>query len=198
MGRIEMGSLIVLGIAVISGVFAYGRLEGRVSAIEREIENPKKMMREEGDAILDQMKTGVKQQREEFDKLLVNVVVLTDATCGTLGPNWRRYEEMDGRFPLGAGQTKEPLEGKTTFKIGEKGGTYVHQLTIPEMPKHTHAYTDMYLDRRGDGSSRGDDDDTERHYTSKNQTTSESGQDKPHNNMPPYIVMNYCHKRNSP
>ena len=50
--KIEIGGLIAFAIAAITAAVGYGKLEGRVSSLEREIENPKKQMREEAKTIL--------------------------------------------------------------------------------------------------------------------------------------------------
>ena len=188
MGRFEIGSLIALGIAVITGAISFGKLEGRVSGIEREIANPKIVMQEAAKAILEQMETQVEGQREEFDKLLAGVIVLTAGTCDALGSDWRRYEGMDGRFPLGAGQTKEHLERKTTFEIGKTGGAYVHRLIVDEMPEHAHDF------HGSEGPKVVDNWHNARGHRDKQRTTEKTGGNQPHENMPPYLVMNFCRK----
>ncbi|MDE0035588.1 MAG: hypothetical protein OXU75_20975 [Deltaproteobacteria bacterium] len=194
MGKIKTGGLITLVLVAIAGFVDYGNLKGRVSVIERQHNNALARMSEAAQETEDNMAKLLTAQTVEFGKLLAGVIVLTVSTCDDLGPDWRRYDTMDGRFPLGAGQTKEQLEGKTTFKVGEKGGAYVHRLTELEMPNHTHSFKDRYLDGRTGGGVRGDDDDKERHYTDGNRTTKDRGGGKPHNNMPPYLVVNYCQK----
>ena len=122
------------------------------------------------------------------ERVLANVIVLTDQDCAVLGPDWRRYEGMGGRFPLGAGQTKDIREETTSFTLGQDGGAYKHQLTVEEMPKHRHSYRVYHEHRRrcdGDCSAR---------VPHGADTTGEAGGDQPHNNMPPYLVVNFCHK----
>ncbi len=70
---------------------------------------------------------------------------------------------------------------------GDIGGEEKHQLTIAEMPQHTHAYQDRYTIERAaidaGGNSRRDQDTTE------TKTTEPSGLDAAHNNMQPYCVV---------
>ena len=126
-------------------------------------------------------------EQPEIAEMLANAVILTDQECRVFGPNWKRYEKMDGRFPLGAGQTKDTREEDRTFTVGQDGGAYQHKLTWNEMPQHTHSF---------DGS-RGervvDDWDNEWGHRNERRETEPAGKGDPHNNMPPYVVVNFCH-----
>ena len=122
------------------------------------------------------------------ERVLANVIVLTDQDCAVLGPDWRRYEGMGGRFPLGAGMTKDTRGEERTFTIGGRGGSYLHQLTVDEMPSHTHSYT------RTNWTHDTDVDDERRSPHHVAAQTGATGGNQPHNNMPPYLVVNFCHK----
>ena len=84
-------------------------------------------------------------EKPEVAEWLPNAVILTDQECRALGQDWRRYEKMDGRFPLGAGDTVDGRGQRRKFLVGEAAGRY----------------------RTGDD---------------------------PGHNMPPYLVMNSCHR----
>ena len=106
------------------------------------------------------------------------------------GGTWSRIE---GRFLLGAGTS----DG--TYKLGRTGGEATHSLTTSEMPMHTHGahfYTaatevhnnDYGLAPGGGFGGRGlvyDNSDTP-HYPYLHV----EGGGQPHNNMPPYLVVN--------
>jgi microcystin-dependent protein len=98
--------------------------------------------------------------------------------------------DMRGRIPFD--------EGKTVA-LGQSGGEEKHQLTIAEMPKHNHsAYASNEAANQGSPinnfwagntgmSPFSDSYDT----TLAKVAVSESGSDQPHENMPPFLVLNY-------
>lgn len=105
------------------------------------------------------------------------------------------WEQLKDRFLLAAGDT---------YAAESTGGEAQHTLNIAEMPMHRHS-SDSYLD--GFASAVGN---TEQYVTWVNNgvwnnnnpftdangpvRTSYMGESKPHNNMPPYLVV-YMWKR---
>lgn len=96
---------------------------------------------------------------------------------------------MSGRFALGAGAGA----GLTARSLGDKvGGEETHIMQINEMPNHSHfgrvsinvSATDGTLAHMGDLT--GGVQDT--------QVTTKVGGDAPHNNMPPFLAVNYIIK----
>ena len=139
---------------------------------------------------IEAMETKVKDssaEQSEIAGLLANVVILTDQECKVFGPNWKRYEKMDGRFPLGAGQTKDTRGESPAFTVGQARGAYQHELTESEMPSHTHSFHGSRGDRVVD------DWDNEWGHRNQRRETEPAGEGEPHNNMPPYFVVNFCH-----
>lgn len=126
-------------------------------------------------------------QSPEVYELFTNAIVMTEEECAALGTGWERYEGMSGRFPLAAGQTTDARDEKKSFVLGQTGGAYLHQLTVDEMPSHTHSFHGSRSERRGD------DWDNETVHRDETRTTNPMGGDQPHNNMPPYLVINFCH-----
>lgn len=126
--------------------------------------------------------------RRAVDRLLADAIVLTDQDCDVLGRDWKHYEGMGGRFPLGAGENDDCGEMRT-FTIGQAGGEYRHELTVEEMPKHRHSFRMKPDHKRGD---HGDDWPLHHGHWNTEETT-ETGGSQPHNNMPPYRVLNFCH-----
>lgn len=98
------------------------------------------------------------------------------------GGNWERIK---GRFLLAADDS--------TYKIGSTGGEATHKLTINEMPSHTHRVYGYYnmTPQGGNYVAGGVVSTVPQHYGNYPEKT---GGDKPHNNMPPYLVV-YIWKR---
>lgn len=84
--------------------------------------------------------------------------------------------DMRGRVPVGIGAS-----GVAT--LGEIGGEQTHILTIPEMPSHTHTYL-----QKTSNTAFGFDAGT---YEQIQGNTGVSGENIPHNNMSPYLGVNY-------
>ena len=125
------------------------------------------------------------------EKVLANAIVLTEQDCADLGPGWRPYTTMSGRFPLAAGVAEDDRSEVRTFNMGDTGGAYMHQLREDEMPSHDHEYKRMDSKRRADYGS----EEKAVHTTDlPARRTGQTGGNEPHNNMPPYRVMNFCFK----
>lgn len=87
-----------------------------------------------------------------------------------------------GRTPIGAGAA----EGLSARALGEVGGAEMHQLTIDEMPSHTHGVAAANKISGGGNAPRSMSDN---HIQS-----TPTGGDQPHNNMQPFVVLNYIIK----
>ena len=104
-------------------------------------------------------------------------------TEGNEDPNERfigRWEKIKDRFLLGSGDS---------HSVGDPdGGEETHQLTVDEMPKHKH----QILFGRDHWNSGGADSGVNRDGwdTDDSDHMAETGGDQPHNNMPPYHVVN--------
>lgn len=98
------------------------------------------------------------------------------------------WESIEGRFLIGVGSNTDDNNETWEFSLNQSHGEYKHQLTIQEMPSHTHAfggYIDWYTKGSatnilGPGNSASN--------------TSSRGGDYAHNNMPPYLAV-YMWKR---
>ena len=108
---------------------------------------------------------------------------LTDETIESVtekfGGTW---EKLEDRFLLASGKT---------YTNGNIGGEATHKLTIDEMPSHTHT---LYIDAKGTTIPAW----WTRHLFVQNDSPHEAqpnnltstGNSQPHNNMPPYLVVN--------
>lgn len=120
---------------------------------------------------------------------------------------WREYEPLRGKMPIGH-HTSDADFGS----IGAEGGEKTHTLTSSEMPSHRHSYEDSiaiadmsageaeWFKNRGnniDGYTHtgqnlpGSADNNNYMRFWKNRTSSATGGDQPHNNMPPYRVIQF-------
>ena len=102
---------------------------------------------------------------------------------GTFGGSWTRISQ--GRMLVGHDDSGSPDADFDTTE--ETGGSKTHQLTISEMPAHTH---DVQFDDEPDMEKiNGGHDISELDGTTKTRATTSTGGDQPHNNMPPYLVV---------
>ncbi|MEZ4966500.1 MAG: tail fiber protein [Saprospiraceae bacterium] len=92
-----------------------------------------------------------------------------------------------GRFPLGANFPVVP--GGFPHALGSTGGEEEHTLTVAEMPSHSHTITYSEGQESGDSSTYSD-----LSGTGVTDNTGNTGGGQPHNNMPPYFVINFIIK----
>lgn len=94
---------------------------------------------------------------------------------------------LSGRVPIG-------VDNQAGYGLGDFGGEYQHILEVEEMPSHTHT-TPCYYAVGQDSVATG--------YTFLRPTgydgdgdvsINKTGGSQPHNNMQPYVVMNYIIK----
>lgn len=115
--------------------------------------------------------------------------------------------DFRGRTPLGqddmGGSSANRVTAAAADSIGGSGGEETHVLTVAEMPSHTHIQnahnhppaaggtfaitgtSSSYLQASGTSTLRGE---ASQNATATNQNT---GGDGAHNNMPPYLTLNF-------
>ena len=110
---------------------------------------------------------------------------------GAIGYTWGgsggtfNVPDLRGRAPIGAGQGS----GLTNRPLAEKGGEERHQLTVAEMPSHSHTLQTI---PNYDGTNGYWELD--KMANPETVTTSSTGGDQPHNNMQPYAVVYFIIK----
>jgi microcystin-dependent protein len=122
---------------------------------------------------------------------------LLGTTYGGNGVTTFALPDLRGRVPMHAGQGP----GLSNRLLGEQAGAETHTLTVAEMPAHSHAASA----RAGNGTSASPggllparDPAGTPHYGSGPDTTlapeaiGVAGGSQPHENMQPYLVINYC------
>lgn len=177
----HFAGLLMLSLLVSGQVFAQSQEQRDIADLRATMERTIQEMQVSISALERQVLMGIDE------RMLANVIVMTDRDCTVLGPDWRRYEGLGGRFPIGAGRARDAREEERIFARGDEGGEYLHQLTLDEMPSHSHVYRGAR--NAGDQRCGGD---CRRLRESEMNATPVGGSD-PHNNMPPYVVMNFCH-----
>jgi microcystin-dependent protein len=105
--------------------------------------------------------------------------------------------DLDGSVAIGQGQG----QGLEDYYIGQTGGSETVTLLQSEMPAHNHALqvsADLASERQPQGQDFAQGDgvnlyDTQSPTTTLNpQALTVNGSSLPHNNMQPYVTMNFC------
>lgn len=101
-----------------------------------------------------------------------------------------RLPDFRGRHPLGSNPVSGGTGDFTNRPLGDYGGTEEHTLTENQIPSHTHTYTGhTNLIVVPGGSTYGN---VMHAPTTKN--TGSYGLGQPHNNMPPFVTINFIIK----
>lgn len=109
--------------------------------------------------------------------------------------------DLRGRAPIGFGQGP----GLPSYELGEMGGEPSHTLTYPEMPAHSHAVQAAGVASGGSSASPGggtwasstardniySDAAPDTPMAGGNISIGAAGNSQPHNNMQPYLGLNY-------
>lgn len=105
--------------------------------------------------------------------------------------------DLKGRMPVGVGQqssgkwdsTAEDYSASgTNFALADSGGTEDHKLLTAELPSHNHAVEANSQDYVDQGTARALGSNNGSNGTFN---TSSVGSDSPHNNLPPYLALNF-------
>lgn len=115
-----------------------------------------------------------------------------------LPEGWREYEPLQGKFPIGKSNIGIQLSNLMKYKlheIGYAGGEFEHQLTIDEMPKHNHnyKYSNLVNGVNEDGAEENGGSGGWMLNLNRmpNTSSTNTGNDQFHNNMPPYRVIRF-------
>lgn len=106
-------------------------------------------------------------------------------------------------FALPDFKGRTPIHMSNSHTIGEKAGEESHSLTISELPTHTHQLkakdNAVTTNVPTAVTSLGRTDPNQIYNTSgqnlvvmKNEAVSAIGGNQPHNNMQPFLVLNFC------
>lgn len=119
---------------------------------------------------------------------------LLGTTYGGNGQTTFGLPDLRGRVPISSGQGL----GLANRALGEAAGTESVTLTASQVPTHNHQVavnaTDATTSRpNGNYAATGGSYNSATDGTSLNSAAvSNSGGSQPHDNMPPYLTLNYC------
>jgi len=108
---------------------------------------------------------------------------------GTVTITHFRKPDLRGKVAIGtAALGKGTVQtADRDFKLGQVGGDFKHQLTVDEMPSHQHLDNDTGGNRSASGGNSG-------YPNSGTSLTGSAGGDEPHNNVQPYLGINWIIK----
>ena len=111
-----------------------------------------------------------------------NLFSVIGTTYGTGdGSTTFNIPNLKGKVPVGLNSSDTDFD-----TLGETGGEKEHTLSVDEMPSHDHSTNGSYLNNGSGGTTA-----TWLSWGSGNAKVQSTGGGQSHNNLQPYIVMNY-------
>ena len=142
----------------------------------------------------------IEKLEKEKQAVPIGLVAIWGKPENEIPEGWEEYVPMRGVMPIGYDpeyrKDENDAEDYHLNTLKQKGGKRSHKLSVEEMPSHKHDYGDIYFSESGGtvvtpnsyGSNKSDYDNQ---GFEMNRTSASTGGDQPHNNMPPYRVVQF-------
>ena len=149
---------------------------------------------------LKELKDEVEKLKKQKQAVPIGLIALWGKPANEIPAGWREYVNLRGRMPIGLDPdyVKKPEDSQDygLNQMLKQGGERSHRLTIAEMPMHTHNYNDIYYSEAWGtvylpGSIGSEETDYDNKGYDMTRTSAGTGGDQPHNNMPPYRVVQF-------
>lgn len=120
----------------------------------------------------------------------IGMIAIWDRPAHEIPEGWEEYEELQGRTPVGFDSDYDSnitgdLTNYNLGTLGYAGGKTEHQLTILEMPSHTHEF--IKENTLGTGSNGAQDGQS----SFSTVQTEPTGGSQRHTNMQPYRIVHF-------
>lgn len=149
---------------------------------------------------LEDLKEEVARLKLQKQAVPIGLIALWGKPASEIPVGWREYVNLRGKMPIGLDpdyvKNKDDSQDYQFNSLLKSGGERSHRLTIAEMPMHTHNYNDIYYSEAWGtvylpGSIGSEETDYDNKGYDMTRTSAGTGGDQPHNNMPPYRVVQF-------
>ena len=141
---------------------------------------------------LKESKDEVELLKKQKQAVPIGLIALWGKPANEIPAGWREYVNLRGKMPIGLDPdyVKKPEDSQDYQLNGllKYGGERSHKLTIEEMPAHSHQ---LYYRETQDDAGNGGDGREFSTGTTHSANVTKTGGDQPHNNMPPYRVVQF-------
>ena len=148
---------------------------------------------------LKDLKDEVEKLKKQKQAVPIGLIALWGRPASEIPAGWREYVNLRGKMPVGLDPDYVKTDDSQDYQLNtilKAGGERSHKLTLEEMPKHYHQQgSECLYNFYGGGSYVGkrswEYGNGTTYDTYSGQNTSSVGGDQPHNNMPPYRVVQF-------